>query len=147
MQEKFDPFVAEWLSFVRNPNFNLVEKCLKFTQILEQQNLDIEQYIQKISQMGLTLKESTNDVKNPTYLVSILNEFLFENQGPQFMDNITAEIQRVAAGDPRIFINAVRVFPQDNGIRIEIDTQTKQSNVGNLLNVFFNQQSSRATYV
>ncbi len=73
--------------------------------------------------------------------------FLFENQGPQFVDNITAEIQRVAAGDPRIFINAVRVFPQDNGIRIEIDTQTKQSNVGNLLNVFFNQQSSRATYV
>jgi regulator of sirC expression with transglutaminase-like and TPR domain len=81
LQEKFDPFVAEWLSFVTNPNFNLVEKCLKFTQILEQPDLDIEQYIQKISQMGLTLKESTSDVKNPTYLVSILNEFLFENQG------------------------------------------------------------------
>ena len=81
MQEKFDPFVAEWLSFVTNPNFNLVEKCLKFTQILEQSDLDIEQYIQKISQMGRTLKDSTNDVKNPTYLVSILNEFLFENQG------------------------------------------------------------------
>ena len=81
MPEKFDPLVAEWLSFVTNPNFNLVEKCLKFTQILEQPNLDIEQYIQKISQMGLTLKETTSDVKNPTYLVSILNEFLFENQG------------------------------------------------------------------
>ena len=81
MQEKFDPFVAEWLSFVTNPNFNLVEKCLKFTQILEQPDLDIEQYIQKISQMGRTLKESTSDVENPTYLVSILNEFLFENQG------------------------------------------------------------------
>ena len=81
MQEKFDPFVAEWLSFVTNPNFNLVEKCLKFTQILEQSDLDIEQYIQKISQMGRTLKESTSDVENPTYLVSILNEFLFENQG------------------------------------------------------------------
>ena len=81
MQEKFDPFVAEWLSFVTNPNFNLVEKCLKFTQILEQSDLDVEQYIQKISQMGRTLKDSTSDVKNPTYLVSILNEFLFENQG------------------------------------------------------------------
>ena len=81
MPEKFDPFVAEWLSFVTNPNFNLVEKCLKFTQILEQPDLDIEQYIQKISQMGRTLKETTSDVKNPTYLVSILNEFLFENEG------------------------------------------------------------------
>jgi regulator of sirC expression with transglutaminase-like and TPR domain len=81
LQEKFDPFVAEWLSFVRNPNFNLVEKCLKFAQILEYPNLDIEQYIQKINQMGIVLKESTNDVKNPTYLVSILNEFLYDNLG------------------------------------------------------------------
>jgi regulator of sirC expression with transglutaminase-like and TPR domain len=81
LPEKFDPLVAEWLSFVTNPNFNLVEKCLKFTQILEQPDLDIEKYIQKISQMGRTLKETISDVKNPTYLVSILNEFLFENQG------------------------------------------------------------------
>jgi regulator of sirC expression with transglutaminase-like and TPR domain len=81
LQEKFDPFVAEWLSFVRNPNFNLVEKCLKFAQILEYPELDIDQYIQKINQMGMTLKESTSDVKNPTYLVSILNEFLFDNLG------------------------------------------------------------------
>ena len=81
MDEKFDPFVAEWLSFVRNPNFNLVEKCLKFAQVLEYSDLDIEQYIQKINQMGMTLKESINDVKNPTYLISVLNEFLFENLG------------------------------------------------------------------
>ena len=81
MQEKFDPFVAEWISFVTNPNFNLVEKCLKFAQILEYPELDIEQYIKKISQMGMTLKEISNDVKNPTYLVSILNEFLFDNLG------------------------------------------------------------------
>jgi len=81
LDEKFDPFVAEWLSFVRNPNFNLVEKCLKFAQVLEYTDLDIEQYIQKINQMGMTLKESINDVKNPTYLISVLNEFLFENLG------------------------------------------------------------------
>ncbi len=81
MQEKFDPFVAEWISFVRNPNFNLVEKCLKFAQILEYPDLNIEKYIQKINQMGVTLRESTNEVKNATYLISILNEFLFENLG------------------------------------------------------------------
>lgn len=81
MQGKFDPFVAEWISFVANPNFNLVEKCLKFAQILEYPDLDIEQYILKINQMGRTLKESISDVKNPTYLISILNEFLFDNLG------------------------------------------------------------------
>ena len=81
MQGKFDPFVAEWISFVTNPNFNLVEKCLKFAQILEYPDLDIEKYIQKINVMGMTLKESISDVKNPTYLISILNEFLFEKLG------------------------------------------------------------------
>ena len=81
MQGKFDPFVSEWISFVANPNFNLVEKCLKFAQILEYPDLDIEQYILKINQMGRTLKESISDVKNPTYLISILNEFLFDNLG------------------------------------------------------------------
>jgi len=81
LQGSFDPFVAEWVSFVSNPNFNLVEKCLKFAQILEQPDLDIDQYIQKINQMGRTLNESISDVKNPTYLVSILNEFLFDNLG------------------------------------------------------------------
>ena len=81
MQEKFDPLVAEWLSFVKNPNFNLVEKCLKFAQILEYPDLDIEKYIQKIAIIGKSLKESISDVKNPTYLISILNEHLFENLG------------------------------------------------------------------
>ena len=81
MSEKFDPFVAEWFSFVKNPNFNLVEKCLKFAQLLEYPDLVIEDYIKKINHIGLSLKESINDVKNPTYLISMLNEHLFENLG------------------------------------------------------------------
>ena len=81
MEEKFDPFVAEWFSFVKNPNFNLVEKCLKFSQILEYPDLDIEKYIEKITKIGMSLKESVSDVKNPTYLISMLNEHLFENLG------------------------------------------------------------------
>ena len=81
MKEEFDPFVAEWLSFVKNPNFNLVEKCLKFAQILEYPDLDVDEYIQKINRIGMSLKESINDVKNPTYLISMLNEHFFENLG------------------------------------------------------------------
>lgn len=81
MKEEFDPFVAEWLAFVKNPNFNLVEKCLKFSQILEYPDLNIDQYIQKINQIGMSLKESISNVKNPTYLISMINEHLFENLG------------------------------------------------------------------
>ncbi|WP_299293144.1 SirB1 family protein [Nitrosopumilus sp.] len=81
MSKEFDPFVAEWFSFVKNPNFNLVEKCLKFSQLLEYPDLDVEQYIEKINKIGMSLKESVSDVKNPTYLISMLNEHLFENLG------------------------------------------------------------------
>ncbi|MFQ5476599.1 MAG: SirB1 family protein [Nitrosopumilus sp.] len=81
MKEEFDPFVAEWFSFVKNPNFNLVEKCLKFAQILEYPDLDVDDYINKIHRIGMSLKESISDVKNPTYLISMLNEHLFENLG------------------------------------------------------------------
>lgn len=81
MQEKFDPYVAEWVSFVKNPNFNLIEKCLKFAQLLEYPDLNVDNYIQKINKIGMSLKESINDVKNPTYLISMLNEHLFQNLG------------------------------------------------------------------
>ncbi len=81
MEEKFDPLVAEWLAFVNNSNYNLVEKSLKFAQILEYPDLDVENYIQKINHIGKSLKESISDVKNPTYLISMLNEHLFENLG------------------------------------------------------------------
>jgi len=81
LEEKFDPFIAEWFSFVKNPNFNLVEKCLKFSQLLEYSDLDVDEYIKKIAKIGMSLKESISDVKNPTYLISMLNEHLFENLG------------------------------------------------------------------
>jgi len=81
LEEKFDPLVAEWFAFVKNPNFNVVEKCLKFSQILEHPDLKVDDYIKKISKIGMSLKESINDVKNPTYLISMLNEHLFENLG------------------------------------------------------------------
>ena len=81
MEEEFDPFVAEWFAFVKNPNFNLVEKCLKFAQLLEYPDLNVDEYIQKINRMGKSLKESISDVSNPTYLISMLNEHLFENLG------------------------------------------------------------------
>jgi len=81
LEEEFDPLVAEWLSFVKNPNFNRVEKCLKFAQIIEYPDLDVDEYIKKINRIGKSLKESISDVTNPTYLISMLNEHLFENLG------------------------------------------------------------------
>ena len=105
MEEKFDPLIAEWISFVKNPNFNLVEKCLKFAQILEYPDLDVDEYVKKISRIGKSLKESISDVKNPTYLISMLNEHLFENLG--------------FSGDDDDYYN-----PKNNFLNQVIDTKT-----------------------
>jgi len=79
--EKFDPFIAEWVSFSKNLNYNLVEKCLKMAQILEYPELNISKYIEKINEMGNSLKIKIGEVKNPTYLISVLNEYLFDELG------------------------------------------------------------------
>ena len=79
--EKFDPFIAEWVSFSKNLNYNLVEKCLKMAQILEYPELNISKYIEKINEMGNSLKIKIGQVKNSTYHISMLNEYLFDELG------------------------------------------------------------------
>jgi len=79
--EKFDPFIAEWISFSKNPNYNLIEKCLKMAQILEYPELNISKYIEKINEMGNSMRLKIGEVKNPTYLISVLNEYLFDELG------------------------------------------------------------------
>ena len=78
---KFDPFVLEWISFSKNPNYNLIEKCLKLAQILEYHELNVSKYIEKINDVGKSLKIKMGQVENPTYLISILNEYLFDELG------------------------------------------------------------------
>jgi len=79
--EKFDPFIAEWISFSKNLNYNLVEKCLKMAQILEYPELNISKYVEKINEMGNSLKIKIGQVKNSTYHISMLNEYLFDELG------------------------------------------------------------------
>jgi len=79
--EKFDPFIAERISISKNPIYNLIEKCLKMAQILEYPELDISKYIEKINDMSNSLKAKIGKVKNSTYLISMLNEHLFDELG------------------------------------------------------------------
>ena len=79
--EKFDPFVSEWTAFSKNPNYNLIEKCLKLAEILEYHDLDIAKYVERINEIGNSIRMKISGVKNPTYLISILNEYLFDELG------------------------------------------------------------------
>jgi len=73
--------ISEWNVFVNDNNYNLIEKCLKLAQILEYPELDISNQIEKIKEIGLNFRNRLVESKNPTYRISLLNEFLFDVEG------------------------------------------------------------------
>jgi phage baseplate assembly protein W len=72
---------------------------------------------------------------------------LFENQTNETEAAITKEIQRVAGGDPRLQISEVDIFPQENGILIQILLIIVPSTDAERLSIFFDQQTRRASYI
>jgi phage baseplate assembly protein W len=73
--------------------------------------------------------------------------FLFENQSPEMETAILNEIQRVASQDPRLYIVSAELYPQNNGLRIEMQVQVVPSAETQLLALFLNQQTQQATLI
>lgn len=82
----------------------------------------------------------------PAYGTTIWS-FVFEPQTQQVQNAIIAEVQRVAGNDPRLYINDIQSYPQDNGILIEIELTVVPSTTTERLALFFDQQQRNATYV
>jgi phage baseplate assembly protein W len=85
-------------------------------------------------------------VGRPGYGTLIWN-YLFENQIAETQQYMYDEIQRVAGNDPRIFINDITTYPQENGMLIEITLQTVATTDALRLSIFFNQTLRTASYV
>ena len=64
----------------------------------------------------------------------------------QFTKAIIKEIQRIVAQDPRIQLSDIDVFPQENGIRLNLIVDTVSGQQGELLNIFFNNETMRASF-
>jgi phage baseplate assembly protein W len=78
---------------------------------------------------------------------TVLWDFLFENQLEELQQSIEREVQRVAGGDPRIYISDVQTYPQNNGILIELELQVVPSTDAERLSIFFDLQQRTASYV
>lgn len=78
---------------------------------------------------------------------TVLWEYLFEPQLEELQTQIVNEVQRVAGGDPRISITDIQMYPQENGILIEIQLQVVATTNAERLSLFFDQQQRNATYV
>lgn len=73
--------------------------------------------------------------------------YLFENQTTVNNQLITEELQRIISGDPRVVLVDLNLYPQDNGLRVELDLQVVPSSTAERLAIFFDTTSTQATLV
>jgi phage baseplate assembly protein W len=78
---------------------------------------------------------------------TVIWDYVFENQTQETLRGITTEIERVVGGDPRIQVANLELFPQQNGILIQLELTVVPGQTATLLSVFFNEQTRRASYV
>jgi phage baseplate assembly protein W len=118
--------------------FNTQDQFKKFTL------LDAE-LVKRDLLNGLNIRQGQLPGR-PQYGTSLWDN-LFENQTNETALSIEREIQRVAGYDPRIQISDTEVFPQENGILIQIQLAIVPSTDAQQLSIFFDQQQRRASYV
>jgi phage baseplate assembly protein W len=74
-------------------------------------------------------------------------DLVFENLDQSVERAIIEEIQRVAGGDPRIYLQAVNLYPQDNGILVDIEITVIPTNNSEILSIFFDQIQRNASFI
>lgn len=77
---------------------------------------------------------------------TVIWSYLFENQTQDTERAILAEINRVASLDPRIYIESAELFPQDNGILVQIALTMVPGQTTQFLTLYFDQQTRSASY-
>ena len=73
--------------------------------------------------------------------------YLFENQTPEVVSRIVEELQRLVRNDPRIFLQDVDVFPQENGMLIQMQVRIVPDTTPQQLAVLFDVRSRQASVV
>jgi phage baseplate assembly protein W len=74
-------------------------------------------------------------------------DFVFENLTQPVEAAMIEEIQRVTGGDPRIYLQSVNLYPQDNGILLDIEITVVPSNTSETLSIFFDQIQRNASFI
>ena len=74
-------------------------------------------------------------------------DYIFEPQSPETIKAIEKEIQRVVSNDPRVQVNSLAVYSQDNGVLIELQIDTVAGVGVETLIVKFDQEAQFASYV
>lgn len=91
---------------------------------------------------ALNIQKGTK-VGQPGYGTTLWS-FIFEPNTKDVQEMLELEIRRVATLDPRMQLDYVKAFPQENGILMEVQMAVTPFNQPFTLNVFFNQGLNQA---
>ena len=69
-------------------------------------------------------------------------DYVFESLDTTTEQGIVSELQRVIAQDPRIAFTEAVLYPQNNGLLIELTIQYVTGTTGETLQLFFDQQNN-----
>ena len=94
---------------------------------------------------ALTIRQGESPMR-PLNGTNIWN-YIFEPQSPETVQLIETEIQRVVGLDPRIQIDSVAVYSQENGILIELQVETVAGVGVETLVILCDENSQSARYV
>ena len=78
---------------------------------------------------------------------TIIWDNLFENQTNEVITAMEKEMQRVAGLDPRLQLGSIDIFPQENGLVLQVELLLVPSTDAERLAIFFNQETRTASYV
>lgn len=82
-------------------------------------------------------------VGQPQYGTTLWS-FVFEPNTRDVQFQLEQEIRRVASSDPRLLLNSVKAYPQDNGILLEVELAITPFNQAQMLSVFFDSNTNTA---
>ena len=95
---------------------------------------------------GLLYKEYTkkNDVEKQIDQLEEKYKREIDIKVKDVQNKLENEIRRVANQDPRMIVNTVSAYPQENGILIEVELAVTPFNNAQTLSVFFNNNTNTA---
>lgn len=80
----------------------------------------------------------------PSYGTTLWS-FVFEPNTTDVQIQLENEVRRVASLDPRMILNTVVGYPQENGILIEVELAIRPFNQSRILSVYFDNLTSTAS--
>jgi phage baseplate assembly protein W len=105
---------------------------------LTDQNLVIQDFIN-----ALNIRQGEK-VGQPGYGTKLWS-FIFEPNTQDVTFALEDEVRRVANLDPRLIVDFIRSYPQENGILIEMQLAVAPYNQAALLSVFFDSNTNTAS--